>query len=86
MTHQKILEAYMAAWCHQDGKELDQYFTEDVYDSECYGPVYQGLEQMICWFDNWNQKGRVLEWNIQRVIDCGDTLVAQWHFSCLYNG
>lgn len=81
-----LLSDYMQAWCQQDDSRLDCFFTEDIYYSECYGPVYQGLIQVKQWFRDWNKQGKVEEWTIQRTLEVGKTLVAQWHFSCVYDG
>ncbi|HEM3614573.1 TPA: nuclear transport factor 2 family protein [Streptococcus suis] len=86
MTHREILESYMQAWQQKKTVSLGDFFTEDIYYSECYGPVYQGISEVEQWFEDWNQKGRVLDWTIQRVLECGQTLVAQWTFSCDYDG
>lgn len=37
---------------------------ENIVYSECYGPEYRGISQIVKWFVEWNKRGKVLEWNI----------------------
>lgn len=38
------------------------YFADNISYIECYGPEYQNKNQCLKWFEDWNQKGSVLEW------------------------
>lgn len=51
-----------------------------------YGPVYKGIGQIIRWFEDWNRKGTVLQWDIKRVIVSGNIAVVEWYFKCDYEG
>lgn len=61
-------------------------FSDDVIYSECYGPEYRGISQIIKWFTEWNQNGKVLEWTIKRTIEQNNTLVIEWYFKCSVGG
>lgn len=70
-------------------KDIDavkEIFSDDIIYSECYGPVYNGIGQIIRWFEDWNRKGTVLQWNIKRVIVSENTAVVEWYFKCDYEG
>ena len=70
-------------------KDIDavkEIFSDDIIYSECYGPVYNGIGQIIRWFEDWNRKGTVLQWNIKRVIGSENTAVVEWYFKCDYEG
>nr|MBQ8243926.1 nuclear transport factor 2 family protein [Oscillospiraceae bacterium] len=79
-----IIRAYFHAWIQKDISVIKNTFSENVVYSECYGPEYHGIEQILRWFVDWNKKGSVLEWSINRVIRQGNTLVVQWYFKCDY--
>lgn len=81
-----IIRRYFKAWVDADIETVKEIFSEDVVYTECYGPEYHGLSQIIQWFTDWNKQGRVLEWNIKRIIEQGSTLVAEWYFECEYVG
>ena len=81
-----VIRRYFKAWLDRDPSSLEDVFADTVTYSECYGPEYHGIKQILRWFMEWNQKGRVLEWTINRVIQQGNTLVVQWYFKCDYAG
>ena len=82
----KTIEKYFQAWIDVDPDTVKELFSEDVIYSECYGPEYHGLSQIMRWFTDWNQKGRVLEWTIKRTIEQNSTIVVEWYFKCEYEG
>lgn len=81
----EILKKYFLAWLDADIKSAEGVFSNDIVYSECYGPEYHGINQVLQWFREWNKNGRVLEWSIKRMLEQGNTLVAEWYFECEYN-
>ena len=81
-----ILRRYFRAWVDADIDTVRELFSDDIVYSECWGPEYRGIGQITRWFEDWNKKGRVLEWRIKRTVEQGDTLVAEWYFECEYEG
>ena len=65
---------------------VKQLFSDYATYSECYGPEYHGLTQIIKWFENWHDKGEVLEWTIKRIIENNNTVIVEWFFKCKYDG
>lgn len=85
MGYEHIIKRYFDAWIKNDIEIVKETFSQNIVYSECYGPQYHGLAQIIRWFTEWNEKGRVLEWNIKRTIQKNNILVAEWYFKCNYN-
>ena len=81
MDQQEVLQRYFDCWLRKDSSALPALFTEDAVYSECYGPVYMGLNQILRWFDDWNKQGAVQTWRIKRIIRQGDAMAAEWFFS-----
>lgn len=82
----EIIQEYFQAWINADVKPIKEIFCEDIIYSECYGPEYHGISQIIQWFEDWNKKGRVLEWRIKQTIIHNKTIVVEWYFKCIYEG
>lgn len=82
----EIIRRYFQAWIDADLRGFSDIFSDDILYSECYGPEYHGLPQIIRWFEEWNKKGRVLEWTIKRTIEHHQTIIAEWYFKCIYEG
>ena len=55
---------------------------KNVRYTECYGPQYHGLDQVVRWFNDWNENDSVLEWTIKRTIEKENTIVVEWYFKC----
>ena len=81
-----VIRKYFQCWLDKDINAVKSIFSEDIVYSECYGPVYKGIGLIIRWFEDWNQKGTVLQWDIKRVIVSGNTAVVEWYFKCNYKG
>jgi uncharacterized protein (TIGR02246 family) len=64
MEAERLIEAYFQAWISQDESRLAEFFAPDAVYSECYGPEYRGLTQIVYWFQDWNKRGRVTRWDI----------------------
>ena len=86
MQPEDIIKNYFQAWINNDMETIKQTFSDNIVYSECYGPEYHGLPQIIRWFNDWNKKGHVLEWRIKRFIRQNNTLVVEWFLKCDYEG
>lgn len=82
----EIIQKYFQAWIDVDIKIVKEIFSNDIIYSECYGPEYHGLSQIIHWFEEWNTKGKVLEWTIKQVIEHNKSVIVEWYFKCNYDG
>ena len=80
------VQKYFQAWLNADIEPLKTIFAGEIVYSECYGPEYRGISQILQWFDDWNKKGKVLRWDINRVIEADRTAIAEWYFECIYDG
>ena len=77
-----VIKKYFQSWLDNDVEIVKQTFSENALYSECYGPEYHGLSQIVTWFENWNNKGQVLEWTIKRIFEQNQTLIVEWYFRC----
>ena len=82
----KIIQRYFQAWIDADLKPVAEIFCDNAVYTESYGPEYHGLSQIIRWFEDWNQKGKVLEWTIKQTLEHDKTIVVEWYFKCDYEG
>lgn len=86
MDRSEIIGQYFRSWIAKDRSVIDTHFSATIEYVECYGPVYRGLAQMRQWFDDWNEKGSVLEWRIDRVSAVDRRCFVEWFFRCDYEG
>ena len=60
---EEVIRKYFQCWLDKDVDAVKEIFSDDIIYSECYGPVYKGIGQIIRWFEDWNRKGTVLQWD-----------------------
>lgn len=54
-----IIEKYFQAWINVDLEVVKQTFSENAVYSECYGPEYRGLSQIVKWYFKCSYEGSV---------------------------
>jgi ketosteroid isomerase-like protein len=81
---EKMIREYFEAWLRNDSSCLSSVFAPNITYTECYGPVYTGIEQIKKWFQDWNRKGKVTAWDIKQFIHQGSTTAVEWYFECIY--
>ena len=79
---EQIIRAYFKSWIKQDISVIKNNFVENIIYSECYGPIYRNKSEVLKWFKDWNQNGKVLLWNIKQIILAQSKAVVEWHFKC----
>jgi hypothetical protein len=81
-----IIRNYFQAWIDKKIDVVKETFSEDIIYSECYGPEYHGIEQVLQWFTDWNKKATVLNWDIKQITLVDKTAFVEWYFKCDYDG
>ncbi len=85
-SKESIIKNYFNAWINNDDSNLRNIFTKDIVYSECYGPEYHGINQILAWFTDWHKHGRVLKWDIHQFIHSDNMTVVEWYFQYEYDG
>lgn len=44
------------------------------------GPEYHGSEKIKLWFDEWNTRGTVLQWDIKQFFHKANQTMVEWYF------
>ncbi len=83
---EQTIRRYFNTWVENDPGCLPEIFGETIVYSECWGPEYRGLGQIERWFEDWNKRGRVLEWRIKGFLHEGSKTAVEWYFRCECDG
>ena len=84
MEREKRIRDYFISWIQKDSSVVQRYFHPEIVYIECYGPKYNGIEQVMKWFEEWNKIGSVLEWRIKQIICQNNFYAVEWYFKCDY--
>jgi ketosteroid isomerase-like protein len=81
------LHEYVTGWQRHDAAAVLATLADDCVIIECYGPVYRGKQRVEQWMRTWlDAGGSVTGWEITTHAAAGDTLIAEWLFSCVWHG
>lgn len=80
--HERIIAAYFAMWPARDFTRFDQLFAPGCRYEECYGPIYDGLDELHGWIDDMLAQQVVASWDIHEFIHAHDphTVTVTWTF------
>lgn len=83
---EKALRRWFAMWLKGKDLGISRLFAQAVY-TESWGPQYRGADKIKHWFDEWNTRGKVLQWDIKQFFHQGCQTAVQWYFkNRLQNG
>lgn len=75
-----VIRLWFSLWLNQSALGMDRIFSDDAVYIESWGPEYHGLEAIRHWFQEWNTRGTVLQWDIRQFFHQDDQTVVQWYF------
>ena len=81
----EIVDLWFEMWLRKEDLGIDEIFAKDAIYIESWGPEYHGVDKIKHWFDEWNSRGSVEEWNIKSMINTTDDTVVEWYFKCKMN-
>lgn len=67
-------------WLQKADLGIRDLFAGDAVYVESWGPEYHGSAKIKHWFDEWNTRATVLQWDIRQFFHKGDQTVVQWYF------
>ena len=71
---------WFAMWLQKTDLGIEEIFSEDVLYVESWGPEYRGRRKVKQWFEEWNTRGSVLEWEIRQYFHKENQTVVEWYF------
>lgn len=84
---EKALRRWFAMWLKGKDTGISRLFAPQAVYTESWGPQYRGADKIKHWFDEWNTRGKVLQWDIKQFFHQGSQTAVQWHFkNRLQNG
>lgn len=84
MNYRHVIKEYFKSWINKNPKIIEEKFNDNIIYTECYGPIYNGREQCLNWFSDWNKKGSVLKWDIYNIFQDKGIFIVEWFFECDY--
>jgi len=80
-----ILNCFQS-WLEKNESKFKKCFSIDALYIESWGPAYRTLEDISCWFREWNMDNVVLQWDVKRFWHENDISICEWYFKCKCKG
>ena len=77
---EKIIRLWFDMWLQKKDSGISEMFTDNSVYTESWGPEYHGSAKIKLWFDEWNTRGTVLQWDIKQFFHKEDKTIVEWYF------
>ena len=82
---EKIIGFWFDMWLQKVDLGILDIFSDNAIYVESWGPEYNGSAKIKHWFDEWNMRGTVLQWDIKQYFHRGNQTVVEWYFKNTMN-
>lgn len=65
-TRETIIRRWFDMWLQKKDLGIAEMFSDNATYIESWGPEYHGSAKIKLWFDEWNTRGTVLQWDIKQ--------------------
>lgn len=77
---EEIIQLWFNMWLQKADLGISDLFADHALYIESWGPEYTGSEKIKLWFDEWNTRGTVLQWDIKQFFHKEDQTIVEWYF------
>ena len=77
---EKKIRSWFDMWLMQRDTGIEKLFAPDAIYTESWGPEYHGSAKIKLWFDEWNTRGTVLQWDIKQFFHKENQTMVEWYF------
>ena len=67
-------------WLQKKDLGISEMFADNSVYIERQGPEYHGSAKIKLWFDEWNTRGTVLQWDIKQFFHKENKTIVEWYF------
>lgn len=77
---EKIIRLWFEMWLAKKDFGISDLFSDHAVYMESWGPEYHGVDKITFWFNEWNTRGTVLQWEIKQFFHKGNQTIVEWYF------
>ena len=79
-TRETIIRRWFDMWLQKKDLGIAEMFSDNATYIESWGPEYHGSAKINLWFDEWNTRGTVLQWDIKQFFHKSNQTMVEWSF------
>lgn len=80
------IRLWFRMWLEKADLGIQELFDRDAVYQESWGPEYCGAAKIKLWFEEWNTRGTVRQWDILQFFHREDQTIVEWYFKNEMNG
>lgn len=77
---EEMIRLWYDMWLQKKDLGICDIFSKDAVYTESWGPEYRSAAKIKLWFDEWNTRGTVLQWDIKRYFHAENRTIVEWYF------
>lgn len=79
-NRERIIRLWFDMWLTKKDLGISDIFSNNAIYIESWGPEYHGIKKIILWFEEWNTRGTVLQWDIKQFFHKDNQTIVEWYF------
>ena len=79
-NRERIIRLWFDMWLAKKDLGIFDVFSDNAVYIESWGPEYHGSKKIKLWFEEWNTRGTVLQWDIKQFFHKGNQTIVEWYF------
>ncbi|ARU20360.1 conjugal transfer protein [Ligilactobacillus salivarius] len=79
---EEIISLWFEMWLQKKDLGIFKIFSNNTTYIESWGPRYDSSKKIKLWFDEWNNRGTVLKWDIKQFFHKENQTIVEWYFEC----
>ena len=79
-TREIVIRRWFDMWLQKKDLGISEMFSDNAVYIESWGPEYHGSAKIKLWFDEWNTRGTVLQWDIKQFFHKENQTMVEWYF------
>lgn len=83
---ERIIRLWFEMWLAKKDLGIFDIFSSDAIYIESWGPEYHGVQKIALWFEEWNTRGTVLQWDIKQFFHKDNQTIVEWYFKNQMDG
>lgn len=83
---ERIIRLWFEMWLAKKDFGIFDIFSSDAIYIESWGPEYHGVQKIALWFEEWNTRGTVLQWDIKQFFHKDNQTIVEWYFKNQMDG
>ena len=82
---EETIRLWFDMWLQKSDLGILNIFSENAVYTESWGPEYHSAAKIKLWFDEWNTRGTVLQWDIKQYFHKENQTIVEWYFKNTMN-